>query len=193
MKLTKQPETEMEYWMTIESIGGFIWRMNHDMGDGRIESTPEIEQNLSDAGKIQERLVSEISQFGVIAPKDCPRTKIGEEQPKAPKGKTWYWDWYHKMKNKFHAAEYEKIICSACPLCEGVERFTSLNCIPCKPWRGMLYQLREPFSCAIISHSGDWNREELLDEIRKEGGDDAVVKFEAKEIMLKQEHESNRE
>ncbi|MFA6042309.1 MAG: hypothetical protein WCV85_04400 [Patescibacteria group bacterium] len=37
MKLEKQPETELEYWQAIESLGGFSWHTRHDMSHGRIE------------------------------------------------------------------------------------------------------------------------------------------------------------
>ena len=95
MELKKWPETELEYWKTIESLGGFIWRMNHDAADGRFEMTSGIERNLMDAQKIMEQLVSGLFvPFGVVHPKDCPKMGYGQELPEPPPGFVWYWVWY---------------------------------------------------------------------------------------------------
>ena len=38
--------SEIFLWLAIEELGGFLWRMNHDLADGRIDSTPGIEKDL---------------------------------------------------------------------------------------------------------------------------------------------------
>ena len=38
--------SEVKLFFTIDGLGGFIWRMNHDLADGRIQSTPGIEEDL---------------------------------------------------------------------------------------------------------------------------------------------------
>ena len=188
MNLAKHPVTEIEYWAIIESLGGFIWRMNHDAADGRFQMTKEAEKDLSDARQVMEALVSELFvQFGVVHPNDCPRKNAEGKMPEAPAGMSWYWDWYHKTKMAWNRAEYEKIICSACALCEGAEAFVRGNAIPCAAWKGTLYQLSMPYQCAMVDSacSWKWKEEQLIAEIRKIGGEEAVLKFKAKETELK--------
>ena len=73
MELEKYPQKEEECWAAIEALGGFIWSINHDAADGRIEMTEGVKKELADAQRISEKLISEISErFGVIPPKDCP-------------------------------------------------------------------------------------------------------------------------
>ena len=43
--------SEIFLWFYIENMGGFLWRMNHDLADGRIESTPGIEKDTGSQGK----------------------------------------------------------------------------------------------------------------------------------------------
>jgi len=182
MELTKQPETEMEYWDTIESLGGFAWQMNHDLADGRItDPKGGIAKDIVDARKISDRLVTELGEkFGVIHPKDCPRVESGQEKPPAPEGKIYYWDWYHKMKTESYQREYEGIICSACPFSEGVERMIATSGrIPCRLFQGSMSRLRAPHVCGMISWGG-LTEEQLFLQIRTEKGEDALVAFKAK-------------
>jgi hypothetical protein len=186
VELKEWPGTELAYWRTIETLGGFIWRLNHDAADGRITMTPGMEKDLQDAQKIQESLVSELFvRFGVIHPKDCPQRKADGEMPSAPLGTMWYWDWYRKMKAESCRDEYEKIICSACPLSEGVEAFIATNTIPCTAWRGSLYNLPQPSVCAMLHMGPQWSRRKLIANIRAKGGAEAVPRFKAKEAELK--------
>lgn len=187
MELLKHPETEIEYWEAIESIGGFVWRMNHDASHGRFEMTEKIEKDISDASQIMEMLVSELFvQFGVVHPKDCPRRNAEGKMPESPAGMSWYWDWYHKMKTEWNRAEYEKIICSACALCKGADAFIQGNTIPCTVWSGTLYQLYKPYQCAmLIDSNGPWKKEKLFTKIKKVGGKEAIDKFKAKEVELR--------
>jgi len=190
MQLKKQPKTEMEYWEIIEGLGGFAWRMNHDLGDERItDPTGEIDQEILEARKISDKLVNDLDEkFGVIAPKNYPKVEIGQTLPTTPEGKIYYWDWYKKMQKEYYELEYEKIICSACPFSEGVEKMNALGgTIPCSVFPGMVYRLYPPYACAMIdfSSSNYWTEEQLYQEIIKKGGKKALQVFEKKLVELK--------
>lgn len=185
MKLTKWPKTELEYWFVIDFLGSFLWRINHDLAGDCIQSASEKKNELKEVQQTMDKLVLELAQFGVVHPKECPTIRLGEEKPKAFKGKMWYWEWYKKMKKIYYSSEYENLICSACPFSNGLEELISGNGILCSLIDAMLYQLPEPALCAVINRGGDCSREMLLEEIRKKGGDEAVEKFKAKENELK--------
>lgn len=187
MKLTKQPETEMEYWGIIEELGGFIFSMEHNLADGRIQDpSGGIGRDIQDSRQISARLVSELGgKFGVIPPQDYPKVEFGQELPKAPEGKIYYRDWYHKMKKLARSIDYEKIICSACPFSEGIEKMISLGgMIPCGAFVGSLYKLRAPHICGMLT-TNVWGEKELRQEIVHKGGEVALVRFKIKEAGLK--------
>lgn len=180
--LKKEPVTEMEYWETIEGIGGILWHTRHDISHGRYEETDELKQFLANAQETIERLVSELEKFGVIQPKDCPQTEPGQDKPPAPEGKKYYWDWYNQMKETANQRFYDSIICSACPFSEGVEGMTSDH-IPCgHPQCGIVFHLRLPYVCNLI---GELTEEQLFQEIFDKGGEDALTKFKEKLAALK--------
>jgi len=184
MEIKKQPETELEYWETIESLGGFIWRMNHDLADGRIKDpTGDIDKEIAEAREISTRLIGEMDgKFGVI---HYPKVKVGQNLPPAPKGKIYYWDWYKKMKAEAYSAEYEKLICSACPFSEGIEEMINLGgVIPCSVFRGMIYRLSAPNACAMVCDKL-WNKDGLYKEIQRQHGEEALTVFKKKEEKLK--------
>ena len=58
---------EYKVYFMIEECGGFIWRMNHDLGDGRIEDTPDgaIAKDIERIREIQQLLADELPRFGV--------------------------------------------------------------------------------------------------------------------------------
>lgn len=123
MKLEQWPETEMDYWQTIEGIGGFLWATNHELWHGHIENSPNLQTELKEARNIQTQLVEELFEnFGVIHPKDSPKRNAVGCFPTAPFGMKWHSDWYKEMEKKNYQAEYEKIICSACPLSDGLDK-----------------------------------------------------------------------
>lgn len=192
MELKKQPVTELEYWEIIEGLGWFIWRMNHDLADGHIEDPDgSIDHELAEAGVIQEKLVSEIGdKFNVIHSKDCPKTNFGENPPVAPEGKIYYWDWYKKMKEIFYKAEYDKIICSACPFSEGSEKMMALDSIPCSVFNGMAYRLSAPHRCIMVS-CNNWSEDQLRYEIKSKFGGKTLKTFIAKESELKPKSKSH--
>jgi len=88
--LKKQPETEQEYWETIESLGGQIFYMNHELADGRIED-PD--------GSISEITFKCQEALQTIADEAFEKFNLSWE--KDVDGKTYYWDWYHEKKKEF--------------------------------------------------------------------------------------------
>ena len=185
MKLYKQPETEMEYWEAIEGLGGFIWRMNHDLADGRIKDpSGDVAEDVNDSRIISNRLVVELGEkFGVIHPVDCPKISLGQTPHTAPEGKTYYWDWYKRMKGESYRVEYAKLICSACPFSAGVEQMMRLGgVIPCGVFSGVMYRLDAPHICGMTR---DWGQTKLYDEIRARHGAEALATFQRKEAELK--------
>lgn len=186
MELTKKPETEMEYWEVIDGLGGFIWQMDHDLADGRIEDkTGGIDKDIQKAQKRSAMLVSELKEkFGVIPPEDCPKTKPGEKVPSAPKGKIYYWDWYNKMKDLYWRVDYEKLICSACPFSEGAKEMIKMGGnIPCGKTNGVIFRLSRPFQCNFITVEG-LTPKQLYEEILKKGGEVALTRFKVREAGL---------
>lgn len=182
MELRDWPQTQMEYWVAIEELGGFIWRTNHNFAHGRISESEELKQELKEAQEIQKKLVSEIAvKFGVVGYEGC--SQVGQENaPPAPEGQICYWDWYNKMKREVYEEAYNKIICSACALSEGLDEFTSRGKIPCGVFMGSLYRLSQPHKCVMLEH---WLRRHLFVEICNKGGEEAVHAFEKKEKELK--------
>lgn len=194
MELTKQPQTEVEYWETIEELGGYIWSTNHGLCHGHIKDPDgKIAESINDAMAISDRLVTELNEkFGVIHPRDCPSVEPGQQAPPLPDGKIYYWDWYKRMKESCYRKDYEGIICSACPFSKGLERMISLGgVIPCGVFRGMMYRLRVPYQCGMLS-SDSWGQGMLYNEIGKKAGSDALTQFLNKEQELKTKFESER-
>lgn len=187
IELKKQPETEAEYWGIIENLGGFIFYTNHDLAHDRITGpTGELDKSIESARVLSKTLVQEVCEkFGVIHPSDYPKVEFGQNLPPSQEGKTYYWDWYKVQKRNFLEAEYNKLICSACPLSEGVDKFVSSGGrIPCIPFAGILNSLVAPDSCAMIDDM-DWTKEQLYEKIVKKGGQKALRKFQVKEEALK--------
>ena len=96
--LEREPETEREYWATIESLKSFIFRTEECISNGRVAKTAEIEKDLEEKHALVERLVSDLDpRFGVLP------------DPEPPKGKMWYSDWHRRMKiNHFNRAKPKK-------------------------------------------------------------------------------------
>ncbi len=187
MELNKQPTTEVEYWEVIEELGGYIWRLNHDLADGRIKDKDgKIAKSIGEMNNLLERLIIEIGKkFGVIHPKDCPKVRLGQQAPPPWEGKIYYWDWYKKMKEICYRKEYKNIICSACPLSTGLDRMIALGgVIPCGVFRGSIYNLSMPYECGMLGRH-NWSREELYKEITNQGGIKSLKKFKRKEKRLK--------
>ncbi len=182
-----EEKKEMDYWLEIEGRGGFVWRMNHDLADGRIEDADgSIDESIRENQGRIESLVAELKdKFGVIPPKEYPAVEWPQALPPAPKGRIYYWDWYNKMKDVFYRAEYEKIICSACPFSDGVEEF-KIGRIPCRISKGIVYSLLEDHICAKVSYE-KWSEKRLYKEIFKTYGNKELRRFKEKERDLKKE------
>lgn len=194
----KHPETEVDYWSAIESLGGFIWRMNHDLGDGRIEDPHgKIDKDIQKMRKVSMQLVEEIGEkFGVIAPEDCPQLTLkqrmaDEKPPPAPEGKEYYWDWYNRMKKSTYDAMYENDICSACPYSTG----NNGNGVNCKLFPGSQSRLSpEHTGCGMIEELSNWDGshtfsllgflEKVEEEHGKEAHDRFLTKLDALKLMV---------
>jgi hypothetical protein len=61
---------ELDLYMTINSIGHFIWRMNHDAADGRLDLKLEQLHDLMEAQYAIEYAVLQTKRFGVDVSKD---------------------------------------------------------------------------------------------------------------------------
>jgi len=87
------------------------------------------------------------------------------------------------MKKNFYTEEYSKIICSVCPLSNGLDEMVSRGgAVPCGAIRGSINRLQAPHLCGMLF---DWSREELYYEIEKKGGKRVLSKFQKKEQELK--------
>ena len=88
LKKTLDECSEIFLWAAIEQLGGFLWRMNHDMADGRIQSTPDIEADMIMMGENQEYAIDQLARFGVPDPREGKRKEYMEWY------KTWkdYWE-----------------------------------------------------------------------------------------------------
>lgn len=182
-----KPDSEMNIWKIMESVGGYIFYTEHDIADGRMESSPATEKHLKLSREVSEMLVKKLKDFGVIPPNECPVREIGKKLPPAPKGKIYYWDWYEKKNQEYYTEVYEGIICSACPLAEENPVKIIQRSIPCSVFPGIAYQLFEPHRCAMLDMY-DWKEEKLYQEIRKNGGEDILKRFKQKFWMLKKQN-----
>lgn len=180
---TLELSTEQDYFQAIEGLGGYIWHTNHDLAHGRISA--DAEKGLAEIQTKLEGIVEEAClKFGIVPPHDSQPKEFGGPKPPIPEGKIAYWDWYQKQKAVYYGGEYNLLICSACPLSEGEEKFVRLGGqIPCKPFRGTVYKLSTPISCAMIS-AGDWTQLRLYSEIEIAGGKKALTRFLKKEAEL---------
>jgi hypothetical protein len=87
--------SEIYLWLFIEATGGFLWRMNHDLADGRIDSTPGIEKDLVMMQENIEYAASQLERFGIPGPSDDK-----------------YWEWYDVWKKHIEAlsdSDYKKL------------------------------------------------------------------------------------
>lgn len=160
-QMTKQPETEVEYWETIEGLGGVIFNTMHGINRGSIDDpNGVIAQSIENMQQVQSELAAELSKkFGVILPGDYPKIETGEELPPAPDGQIYYWDWYHKLAREVSLVEYQKLLCSACPFSAGFEEFISNWRVTCN------FSLKSPSEyrshhirlCAAVSFSANFD------------------------------------
>ena len=90
---------EIMLYFTINTLGGFIWRMNHDMADYRIpaEDHPAVDK---DVRKAQEQI-----QFAVDH-----TTRFGISQPRGADGKATpeYWAWFQRWDGYVNSLSEEQ-------------------------------------------------------------------------------------
>ena len=83
-------------------------------------------------------------------------------------------------------SKFEDIICSACPLAEGKTKEENQEAmklhIPCGLWNGTLWKLLWPWDCGMLSHLTE---KQLLAEIEKAGGEQAIEAYKKKKEELK--------
>ncbi len=196
MELSKQPETEVEYWRTIESIGGFIYSTRRGINRGHIDDAEGLaNQDIIDAQIIQEKLLAEIiEKFGVIHPNDCSKLNPAyyNNCPPAPDGKIYYWDWYHKLAREVSLIEYQKLLCSACPFSAGFDGFISNWQVTCKfndsyPTE---YRSHHIYLCFKANHSTDFGGspitlQDIYIRILTEYGQETLDIFKAKEVEVR--------
>lgn len=94
--------TEMELYFFIDECGGFIWRMNHDMADGRIphDDHAGIDKDIARIHKHQLFALKQLVRFGV---------DIDLADPKPTENyKAWYGGW-NAWKRNMGNEEWEQI------------------------------------------------------------------------------------
>jgi hypothetical protein len=95
---------EIEYWQFIQNLGMYIRNTLCDLSTGRINSTHDVQKNLSEATAFYDEMIGELYVlFGVIHPKSSP-PQDKKNTVSAPPGMKWYWDWHNEM---------ERITCEA--------------------------------------------------------------------------------
>jgi len=82
--------SEGQLFSAIYNVGGALWSVQHDLADGRYESTPEIEEWLETKQEEIGLMVDQTSKFGV----PIPREKDGRATDE-------YWVWYHSAKKSY--------------------------------------------------------------------------------------------
>ena len=82
---TPKEMNELELYFVIDYYGGFIWRMNHDMCDGRIpeKDWTDIDKDIEEMKKLQKEAVAELPRIGVNNPLNADGKPTDT-----------YWTWY---------------------------------------------------------------------------------------------------
>ncbi len=81
-KLCEQvPEIQLYY--IINTYGGDIWRLNHDLADGRMPESEEVDKYLAELQEHIQYAVDQTKRFGV----ETPRGENGVATPT-------YWSWF---------------------------------------------------------------------------------------------------
>lgn len=180
--------TGMEIWELIEGLGGIIFYTEHDAADGRISLNAEDDRRLSLMKQMSRKLLEKLrDEYGIIPPQEYPKVESLRDLPPAPEGKKYYWDWYRETSAIYYKEEYERIICSACALHEENGAEAMRGHVPCGIFPGMLYHLTYPWLCGMLKDGrcGWLTPEELLQEIREKGGEEAVKAYKDKLLTLK--------
>ena len=89
---------EIELYMFIESAGGFIFYMEHDMADGRIpeKDWPAIDRDIANVRAQQLLVAAKLTRFGITA--NLPDGSTSTD----------YWKWYHWWSNYIRSLSDEE-------------------------------------------------------------------------------------
>jgi hypothetical protein len=95
--------------------------------------------------------------------------------------------WFKEMGDQYKKDLFEKMICSACPYCKE-SRENSEN-FPCNIMSVSCSEPTYPWRCHLLDEDDDcFTREELLEIMKNEKGEDALNIFLEKEKILKEEY-----
>lgn len=56
---------EVDLYMVIDTIGGCIWRIRHEIGRGNIEQTPKIDKELAEMHETCIQMIEQLTRFGL--------------------------------------------------------------------------------------------------------------------------------
>ncbi len=186
--------SEMELFIVIDGYGGLIHSTARGVSKGHIDEESGDKDINSSQAIIDDAMNELVQNYGIILPPEGPNSGFRYSEkpiPEPPEGKEWYWVWYFKMKKEFLQGEYDKHICSACALSSGdLNQFNTS--IPCSVFRGIMNRLVVKSHCGMLPlgtgslpRDHEWSKEQLLENIKGKGGEDAVTKFLNKEKELK--------
>ena len=91
--------TEQELYFYINAFGGMMWRLNHDMADGRIE----VEIDLTPIQYAIEYCIMHTPRFGV----DIQEPKDGEHVKTTPSYWAWFEWWDEYFQRTLTTEEYK--------------------------------------------------------------------------------------
>lgn len=97
--------TEFDLYSQINGLGAFIWRMNHDLADGRLETSEGIIKSLEEAQYSIEFSVLQTKRFGV----DVEEPKDDGHVVATKSYKNWFdwWDTY--IQRQLTNEEYHEL------------------------------------------------------------------------------------
>jgi len=182
-----QLETEEDFYLLLETLGGARYMMNRAVNKGHTPDDEQTKRALEEIAHKSQQVLSLLEEkFGVLHPAKTPKVEWGEELPAPPEGKRWYRPWYLQMKEANLRKLYSEHICSGCALSEGFGSFAWR--IPCSVRDG-INRLIHPSICYLLHY--DWTPEQLRAKLLEVGGPEGVATFQAKEEELNT-HESFR-
>lgn len=97
--------TELELYFTINSIGGMIWRMNHDASHGRINMTEEMRKDLLEAQYSIEFAVLQTRKFGI----EIPEPKENEHVERTDSYNKWFSWWNDYIRYELSDCNYKRL------------------------------------------------------------------------------------
>jgi len=79
---------EIELYCIIDMLGAYVWGTNHDLADGRIDSTPELEKSIVEAQEDIVTTIGQLTRFGI-----SPFLEDGKSPTET------YWSWFRTWDN----------------------------------------------------------------------------------------------